>query len=65
NAGPDDQIVTTDGFFCRDGWIESLSYDKGFYNDDILTATLVKADGSTEVVRFHTGSEESLYIVSE
>ena len=65
NADPDERVVTTDGFFCRDGWIESLSYDTGFYNDDILTAALVKADGSSEEVRFHTGSEESLFIKNE
>ena len=64
NADLDDRVVTTDGFFCRDGWIEKLSYGTGFYNDDILTAILVKADGSSEEVRFHTGSEESLYIKS-
>ncbi|MCR4763887.1 MAG: hypothetical protein K5696_10195 [Lachnospiraceae bacterium] len=57
--------MTTNGFFCRDGWIETLSYDSGFYSDDILTATLVMADGSTEEVHFHTGSEESLYIKSD
>jgi hypothetical protein len=62
NADQDDRVVTTTGFFCRDGWIDSLSYDTGFYNDDILTATLVREDGSTEEVHFHTGSEESLYI---
>ncbi len=62
NADYEDRIVTTNGFFCRDGWIEKLSYDSGYDNDDILTATLVMDDGSTEEVRFHTGSEESLYI---
>ncbi|MBR1856635.1 MAG: leucine-rich repeat domain-containing protein, partial [Oribacterium sp.] len=62
NADPEDRTITTNGFFCRDGWIESLSYDTGFYSDDILTATMVKDDGSKEEVRFHTGSEESLYI---
>ena len=63
NAYYEDRIVSTNGFFCRDGWIEKLSYDSGYDNDDILTATLVMDDGSTEEVRFHTGSEESLYLL--
>ena len=62
NADEDDQVVSTEGFFCRDGWVTELKYSPGFNSDDQLSGTLLKEDGSSEEVIFHTGSEECLYL---
>ena len=61
----DEQIVHTDGFFCRGGVITELRYKKGFDSDDQLYATMTKPDGSKEEVVFHTDSEECLYLEAE
>ena len=52
NADEDDQVVSTEGFFCRDGWVTELKYSPGFNSDDQLSGTLLKEDGSTEDVIF-------------
>ena len=57
-----EQVVLTDGFFCRAGRITSLQYEPGFPHDHQLYADMVKPDGTVEKVVFHTGSEESLYL---
>ncbi|MBR6485317.1 MAG: leucine-rich repeat domain-containing protein, partial [Lachnospiraceae bacterium] len=57
----EDQVVTTSGFYCRGGWIKDLKYERGFWGDDRLCATMTKDDGSSEEIIFHTDSEEYLY----
>ncbi|MCR5093251.1 MAG: hypothetical protein K6B72_04705 [Lachnospiraceae bacterium] len=61
----DDQVVLTDGFFCRGGWITELKYQSTRGNDDRLCGTMIREDGTTEEVVFHTGSEEYLYLADE
>ena len=56
----DEQVVKTDGFYCRDGIITTLSYSTGYRHASILRGTLVREDGTTEEVVFSTGSEEQI-----
>ena len=58
----ENQIVYTDGLFCRDGWVKELRFAEGFQRDRQLIAELVGNDGSKRSVIFHTGSEEYLYL---
>ncbi len=61
NADPEDRVIETKGFRCRDGMIRSLRFSEGWRRDDRLTAELVFPDGTAKNVCFHTGSEETLY----
>ena len=61
-SADEDQIVSTDGFFCRGGKITSLKFRNGFNADLQLYADMIKEDGTSEEVVFHTGSEEELYL---
>ena len=58
----EDQVVITDGFYCRGGLIKELRYRSGYNGDGQLYAGMVKEDGSTEEVVFHKDSEECLYL---
>jgi hypothetical protein len=58
----ENQIVYTDGLFCRDGWVKELRFAEGFQRDRQLVAELVGSDGSKQSIIFHTGSEEYLYL---
>jgi hypothetical protein len=62
NADGEDQVVETEGFFCRDGMIKNLKFEQGFNSDRMLIGTLTRDDGATEEVVFHTLSEECLYL---
>jgi hypothetical protein len=63
NAEPDDRIVRTEGFYCRDGVVTDLSFRDGYRSRDaVLTATLTADDGTISEVVFHTESEETLYL---
>ena len=61
----EDRVVSTQGFYCRDGWIRDLRFEDGYGRDAQLFAELVCDDGEARRVVFHTGSEECLYIVVE
>ena len=58
----EERIVSTEGFYCRDGVIRDLRYEEGYDHDAQLFAELVGDDGTVHRVVFHTGSEECLYI---
>ena len=62
DSNDEEQIVHTNGLFCKEGWINELRYSKGYRSDDRLYATITKDDGTAVEVVFHTGSEEKLYI---
>ena len=61
----EDKVVSTAGFYCRDGVIRELRYREGYNRDRQLIASLTDGDGAVREVVFHTGSEESLYMDEE
>ena len=60
----EDQSIQTD-IYCRNGRISELHYSRGYKSDGQLTAILTKDDGSTQELKFNTGSEEKLYIIND
>jgi hypothetical protein len=66
-ADPNDetQTVRTEGLYCPDGRLGAIRYEDGYDHDRQLFVELLRDDGRTETVVFHSGSEDLLYVSTE